>query len=111
VQARLARLGVPAGTIEAETEAMGTVVIGPTFDRSIVGIMVEFARALPYHPAAGELDEANLPSVEDWLAETPCYAAHSHEDVVFPDRKAPALLRQKWGWLQQHASDGASRRS
>jgi len=96
VEARLARLGVPAGMIEAEKDAMATVMIEPTLDRSVVGIMVEFARALPYHPAVGQFDEATLSSVEDWLAETPCHAARADGDVVFPDRKAPELLRQKW---------------
>ena len=96
VKTRLARFGVPARMIAAEEEAMATVIIQPTLDRSIVGIMVEFARALPYHPAFGQFDETSLASVEDWLAETPCHAGGRDEDVVFPDRRAPELLRQKW---------------
>jgi hypothetical protein len=96
VETRLARFGVPAATIEAERRAMATVLIEPTLDRSVVGIMVEFARALPYHEAFGQFDETSLASVEDWLAETPCHASGRDEDVVFPDRKAPQLLRRKW---------------
>jgi hypothetical protein len=96
VAARLARFGVPSPIIDAEKEAMATVVIEPTLDRSVLGIMVDFARALPYHPAIVEFDEARFPLVEDWLAETPCRAGGPDEDVVFPDRKAPEVLRQKW---------------
>jgi hypothetical protein len=96
VEARLARVGDSVSTIGAEEEAMTTVLIEPTVDRSVVGIMVEFVRALPYHPAVGQFDETRLPSVEDWLAETPCHAGGRDVDVVFPDRKAPELLRRKW---------------
>jgi hypothetical protein len=96
VEARLARFGVPTSRIESEKEAMATVLIEPTLDRSIVGIMVEFAKALPDHPAFGQFDETRLASVEDWLAETPCHANGLDEDVVFPDTKAPELLQQKW---------------
>lgn len=93
---RLARMDVPAGTIKAEAEAMAPVLVEPTLDRSILGIMVEFARALPYYPAFGQFDETRLPSIEDWLAETPCHAGRRSKDVVFPDSKAPELLRKKW---------------
>jgi hypothetical protein len=34
--------------------------------------------------------------LEDWLAETPCHAASVNDRVVFPDRKAPELLRATW---------------
>ena len=96
VETRLVRVGVPSSTIEAEKRAMAPVLVEPTVDRSVLGIMVEYARALPYHPAFSQFDETRLPSVEDWLAETPCHAGGRDEDVVFPDRKAPQLLRQKW---------------
>jgi hypothetical protein len=96
VEARLARFGVPADTIAAEKAAMAAVVIEPTLDRSIVGVMVEFARALPYHPAVGRLDDASLSSIEDWLAEMPCHAARGDTGGVFPDTKAQEVLRQKW---------------
>ena len=58
VATRLRRCGIPAGTIEAEQEAMATIMIEPTIDRSVVGIMVEFARALPYNPAVGQPNDA-----------------------------------------------------
>ncbi len=96
VGTRLGRIGVPASTIEAEQEAMATVLVEPTTDRSPIGIMVEFARALPHHPAFDQFSETRLASIEDWLAETPCHAGGRDEDVVFPDRKAPELLRQRW---------------
>jgi hypothetical protein len=85
---------------------MAAVCIQPTIDRSVVGMMVELARALPYHPAVSRFGEAALRSVEEWLAETPCHAARSDAEVVFPNEKAPEVLRAKWGWL----TGGCSRR-
>jgi hypothetical protein len=35
-------------------------------------------------------------TAEDKLAETPCFAGRSFADTVFPEQKAPALLRAKW---------------
>lgn len=96
VRTRLGRCRVAASAIEAEKQAMATVRIEPTLDRSVVGLMVEFARALPHHPAFGRFDETRLPSIEDWLAETPCHASGRDEDVVFPDKKAPELLQRRW---------------
>ena len=96
VEARLRRSGVDALAIEAEQQAMKPVVIGPTADRSVLGIMVDFAKAVPYHLEPGRWNEDTLALVEERLAETPCHAARSADRVIFPDRKAPDLLRAKW---------------
>jgi len=95
VATRLTRMGVAPRTVALETQAMAPIVIGQTVDRSVVGIMVDFALCLPFHLDPG-WDERTLPSVEDTLAQTPCHASRPFAQVVFPDRKAPELLRAKW---------------
>jgi hypothetical protein len=96
VEARLRRLGIASPTIEAETRAMHPVVIAPTDERSVLGIAVDFAKSLPYFLGSGPWDDATLQWAEDKLAETPCHAARAFDRVVFPERKAPELLRVKW---------------
>ena len=50
VDARLRRLGLNDRLIVSETGAMETVMIGPTIDRSVLGIMVDFAKGLSALP-------------------------------------------------------------
>ena len=97
VSTRLGRLGIAASVVEAEVASMQPVMIGPTVDRSVVGIMVDFAKSVPFHLEQGAWDESTLPFVEARLAETPCHAGRRFEDVVFPERKAPELLFARWG--------------
>jgi len=104
VESRLKRCGVGDRAIAAEREAIAPVLIAPTVDRSVLGIMVDFAKAIPYQLRPGLWDEATLHSVEERLAETPCHAGRAFDRVIFPERKAPDLLRAKW-------LDGAPRRS
>ncbi len=75
---------------------MVPVAVGPTVDRSVLGIMVDFAKAVPYHLEQGQWAEAILHSIEDRLAETPCHATLSYDRVIFPERKTQQLLRAKW---------------
>ena len=96
VAARLRRCGVDVRAVDAEQQAMDPVVIGPTVDRSVLGIMVDFAKAVPYHLEAGRWNDDTLELVEARLAETPCHAARSADRVIFPEKKAPDLLRSKW---------------
>ena len=93
---RLCRLGIDAATIDAELDAMSYVTVAPTADRSVVGTMVDFAFAVPYHLDPGAWSEKTLSATEDWLAQTPCRASKREERVIFPDRKAPELLYAKW---------------
>lgn len=97
VAARLRRLGVAAFLVGAELRAMEAVAVSVTTDRSVVGIMVDFAKSIPFHLEPGGWDETTLPFIEARLAETPCHAGRRFEDVVFPERKAPALLLARWG--------------
>ena len=96
VQARLKRCGIDDETIAAETGVMMSVAVGPTVDRSVLGIMVDFAKAVPYHLELGRWDDATLRVVEARLAETPCHAARPLDRVIFPEKTAPELLRAKW---------------
>ena len=96
VGARLRRLGIAMFIIEAELRAMTPVAIGSTVDRSVLGIMVDFAKSVPFHLEAGRWDDTSLELVEDRLAETPCHAGRSSGQVVFPEKKTPELLRLKW---------------
>ena len=48
VAARLTRLGIAPRTIALETRAMSPVTIGATVGRSVVGIMVDCAKCLPF---------------------------------------------------------------
>ena len=105
VYARLRRLGIDPRIAAAEQQAMRPVVIRPTADRSVVGIMVDFAKAIPYQLPA-PWTEDSLWAVEETLATTPCHSGHSFDQVIFPDKKAPALLSAKWlgNWLPQSGS-------
>jgi hypothetical protein len=96
VEDRLKRFGIDDRAIAAEVAAMGAVVVGPTVDRSVVGIMVDFAKAVPYHLDAGEWSAATLKVVEERLAKTPCHSARAFDGVIFPDKKAPEVLGAKW---------------
>ena len=97
VAGRLSRLGVARHLIAAEQRAMTVVRIGVTRDRSVLGIMVDFAKSLPYYLENEDSDDtSSLAMAEDRLAETPCYAGGPSDRVVFPDKKAPQLLATKW---------------
>ena len=96
VRVRLRRLGIAAPIIAAETDAMRPVVIAPTVDRSVLGIMVDFAKTIEFVLSQREWDETALPDIEDGLAATPCHAKKRFEKVIFPDTKAPELLSSRW---------------
>jgi hypothetical protein len=96
VESRLKSCGIDVQLIQAERQAMASVVIGPTIDRSVLGIMVDFAKAVPHYLEPGQWSEATLRSVEERLAETPCHAGRSFDRVVFPATKVPEVLRVKW---------------
>ena len=64
VAARLGRLGLDQQIIDAETGPMASVAIGPTVDRSVLGIMVDFAKGIPYHLEPGNWNDTSLTRVE-----------------------------------------------
>ena len=94
---RLVRLGISTSIIDAERQAMSSVKTAATNDRSVLGIMVDFAKAIPYYLEAGGWNDPALEMVEDRLAETPCYAGKPGDQVVYPKERAPELLAARWG--------------
>jgi len=96
VAARLKRLRVASRLIDAETAAMAPVNIARTADRSVLGVMVDFAKSIPYSLERGGWDETTLRFVESRLAETPCYTSRGFEEVIFPELRAPELLAARW---------------
>ena len=96
VETRLRRCGIDHRAIEAEAWAMTPVVIGSTVDRSVLGIMVDFAKSIPFHLEPGHWNDGTLRIVEERLAETPCHAGRPLDGVIFPENKAPEVLTAKW---------------
>jgi len=97
VGTRLRRFGISPVVIEAEVRGMSPVIVADTADRSVVGIMVDFAKGVPFHLEPGAWDDSTLPFVEARLAETPCHSGRGFEDVVFPNQQTPQLLDARWG--------------
>ena len=102
VGSRLRRMGIEAEAIAREQQAMEPVVVAPTVDRSVLGIMVDFAKVVPFYLESGEWNVESLAAVEDLLAETPCYAGRPGDGTIFPNDRAPALLRAKWLGMSRH---------
>jgi hypothetical protein len=75
---------------------MSPVRVAKTEDRSVVGIMVDFAKLVPFCLSRGPHGQEGLWFVESQLAETPCYAGRSFEETVFLVAKAPELLAARW---------------
>ena len=63
----LKRMGIPWGAIDREMKEMHESTIGRTANRSVLGIVKEFAFAMPYHQ-----ENESLTGLALWLAETPC---------------------------------------
>lgn len=101
VAARLRRLGVGDGLIEAETSAMGEVVVAKTASRSVLGIMNDFARLIPFYFNPRYGDDLSLESVETRLADTPCRVTSRVGKALWPDREAPELLERKWAAVRR----------
>jgi len=96
VAQRLTRMGIGSKLIDAEVAAMSPVGVGKTADRSVVGILVDFAFMIPYHLERGAWDETTLPFIEAKLAKNPCFAGRPGDQTVFPEQATPALLASRW---------------
>jgi hypothetical protein len=92
VMRRLRRLGIDSAAIERERAAMSPVKTNRTNNRSVMGFMVDFAKAVPYYLEPGAWDDSTLPFVEAKLAETPCHAGKRLSEVIWPARAAISLL-------------------
>lgn len=96
VGARLRRLGVHSGIIRAELATMAPIKIAVTMDRSVLGSLVDFAKAVPrYLPIEG-WDDRSLPLVEVRLGDTPCRVTGRMDDTLWPARCAQRLLSERW---------------
>ncbi|MEU4645257.1 hypothetical protein [Micromonospora sp. NPDC023814] len=85
----LAAHGVPGSLIHAEIDQMSEYRIAPTANRSIVGVMNEFAfLADTWRDAA----RPNLLELAVRLAATPCSPLYQRH--VSPDRELTALVQQ-----------------
>ena len=94
---RLQRLGVDPQLIHAEVEAMDVARVGRTRDRSVMGQLVDFAKAIPYYiPVGTAVDGARLRLAEDKLAHTPCLCGRSEAETIWPDRDSARLLTERW---------------
>jgi hypothetical protein len=96
VASRLERLGVNGGLVGAEVRAMDPVHVAATTDRSVLGILTDFSRTLPYYLPAQSWGEQDLFEAERILADTPCYASRKHEETIWPKQRAVELLRRRW---------------
>lgn len=96
VTSRLKRYGVERHLIDAEINAMSSVAIAPTADRSVIGIMIEIGKVLPLHLDIGGWDETTLPFVEAQFARTPWHAGRRDSEVVWPGRAIHTLLEARW---------------
>ena len=95
VEKRLERLGTDRVLIASEVEAMDDVLVAATNDRSVVGTMVDFVKAVPYYlPEGVRWGQHELYAAEAKLAVAPCRCKSRH--TVFPDREAPVLLTARW---------------
>ena len=96
VSKRLARLGMADVLIRAEVSARDPVVVGPTNDRSVLGILTDFSGMLPVYARWEPPTEAGLIEIEGKLGNTPCFASRKLEDTVWPERKAAELMWRRW---------------
>jgi hypothetical protein len=96
VAERLRRLGVDKRLVDSEVLAMDSVVVAKTCDRSVLGTMNDFGKAIPFYLAHRYWGESSLRTVEARLAETPCRVTKRLSDCIFPDKKADELLVEKW---------------
>ncbi len=96
LEERLKRLGVAEELVEAEARAMGKVVVAKTNDRSVLGFMSDFAKAVPFYLDERDWDEGALAVVEGRLAETPCWVSRGLKECFNPGDRAVSLLEEKW---------------
>jgi hypothetical protein len=82
----LTMLGVTPDAIEREEVAMAEVAYAKATNRQVLGILVDFARVLPFHLEG----DATLLGVSMKLAETPC--SPLYKTSTSPDRATAALF-------------------
>jgi hypothetical protein len=99
IAAALCVHGAPASLVEEEVRRMGDRRVGPTANRSVVGIMNEFTHLADAWRGG---PSADLSALAVRLAATPCGPLYRRH--VSPDRELAALLPSLAGCM----SDGGS---
>ena len=94
VRRRLSEMHISEPAITRELDLMNPIAVAPTTNRSIVGQLVDFAKAIPYCLPEGDWCEADLRIVEDRLGETPCLCSGKAMDTIWPEREARKLLAE-----------------
>ena len=95
VKDRLGRLALPVSVVASEAEATKSVAVGKTNNRSVVGTMIDFAKAVPFYlPEGGLWGGDELRAAEGKLAYTPCRC--SSRSTVWPDREVVRALMERW---------------
>jgi len=84
----LGMLGIASEAIEHELASMADVAYGKTTNRQILGVMVDFAKGLPFYVDR----EGTLLNVSMTLAETPC--SPLYKTRISPDRTTIALFEE-----------------
>jgi hypothetical protein len=97
VASGLFRARMPVRHIDAEVAAMPPVTVAKAQDRSVLGIMVDFAGAVASYLPIRAWDDTTLPFVEARLAETPCFASSRSRPTVFPAEATKRALAERWG--------------
>lgn len=93
---RLLRLGIEQRLVDLEVHTMSPVAIAKTNDRSVLGFMNDFSKAVPFYLDPRYWDAASLQTVEARLGKTPCHASKGLANSFFPDKKTKELLVAKW---------------
>lgn len=106
IAARLERMQISSLLIAAEVAAMERVVVAPTRDRSVLGILVDFGSLLQHHVHRTGWHDAAMLEAEAHLEGTPCYASRRFAEVIFPVKTAPSLLAARWSTGGVTASGG-----
>jgi hypothetical protein len=83
----LEALCVPRAAIEREAKPMEDWAYGKTRNRQALGVLVDFAKTLPYYMEDG----GSLLSVALKLSDTPC--SPLYKTSTFPDRATSLLFR------------------
>jgi hypothetical protein len=81
----LRAIEVPEERIEAEAAQMETAILTTTDNKTVVGSMNDFSRALDHYMGSG----LSLPAIARRLADTPCGPL----DMGSPDRMTRACMR------------------
>jgi hypothetical protein len=89
-------MGIPADVVAKEQSEMRTVQIAKTKDRSIVGQMVDFAKAIPYILPIQDWGPNWRTHLEDQLGDTPCLCGGSSRETVWPLTAARDRLLLRW---------------